>query len=116
MEKIALLLFVPGGTGWNYNSVRLQRQGRNAGGGAGELAEEGNKNAFVCLRVEIRQNAERAAFAQHAQRLARCALLINRVVAKPGSNPFHHFFDALIVERPHQKTKRILECGPTETM
>ena len=36
------------------------------------------------LRVEIRKNAERAAFAQHSQRLSRGALLVDGPIAKPG--------------------------------
>ena len=53
---------------------------------------------------------------KHSQRLARGALLVDRAIAKTRSHSFNHFFDARIVERPHQETQWILKRRPTEAV
>ena len=116
VKKVALPFLVPDGAGWNHYRISLQRECGNAGSRAGELSEEGNKNSFARLRVEIREDAERATFAQHSQRLSGCTLFIDRSIAKPRPDALDHFFDARIVERANQETDRILKRRPAEAV
>ncbi len=85
VKKITLSFLVPHGAGGNHDRISLQRQRGDAGGCAGKLAKERDKNSFACLRVEVGQDAERAAFAQDAQRLSGSALFIYGTISKPSS-------------------------------
>ena len=116
VKEVALPFLVPHGAGWDHYRISLQRECGDAGSRAGELSEEGNKNSLARLRVEIRQDAERATFTQHSQRLSGCTLFIDRSIAKPRPDALDHFFDAWIVERAHEETERILKRRPAEAV
>src|SRR4030095_6772972 len=63
VEKITFSFLIPHCAGGNYYRISLQRQRGDAGSCAGKLAKERNKKHFACLRVEVGQDAKRAAFA-----------------------------------------------------
>ena len=50
------------------------------------MIEEGNEDAFLRLRVEVCEDAERAAFFKHAQGCAGGHLFINRLIAEARAN------------------------------
>jgi hypothetical protein len=54
------------------------------------------------LRIQIRQDPERAAFPQHSQGLSGGALFVDCPVAKSCSNILDHRFDPGIIDRSQQ--------------
>lgn len=68
---VALLALFPHSIGEKDGSAGAQREGGDPRGSACEPTEERNEDAFVRLRVQVGENAERSALLQNAQRSAR---------------------------------------------
>ena len=80
-EDELLAAFVPRGADGDDRCVRSKRERGCARGRAGEVAEEGDEDALALLRVEVCEDAERAALFEKAQGRARRGLLVNGPVA-----------------------------------
>src|SRR6185436_1813641 len=82
VKEIFAALSIPDGHRGDYHSVGFEREGGDAGVGAGQFAKEGHKNSFALLRVQVRENSESAAVAQDPERSARRCLLVDGDVSK----------------------------------
>src|SRR5205085_5236993 len=87
-EDELLATLVPGRADWYDGRVRAERQGGRACGRACEVAEEGDEDAFVLLRIEVCEDAERAAVYEETERGARGGLLVYGAVAEARAEPF----------------------------
>ena len=105
---------VPGRADGDHGGVGAQGEGGDAGGRAGEAAEEGDEDALALLRVEVGEDAERAALFEQAQGRARGHFFINRPVAEARPQALDKRVDERVVNRAHEEADRLVEGGVCE--
>src|SRR3977135_487942 len=67
------------------------------------------------MRIQVGQDSQRTAGAQHSDGFARRALFVDGAIAETRPDLFNHFFDARVVNRTDQETGWIFERRPAKT-